>query len=674
MAFCARHSNQISLVDAMNNSFVAKLFAKFLARLSPLPPFHHAATLKSPRKLTRLISSANDYEERIASLLKRDQNDKTVLHHAASQSLDHVKVVLESFKTCCPEKLELLKANDNSGKTAFHYATRWRGGTDMLTYLIEQSLESVECVDDGGNYEELCAILNIQDNEGKTILHYASKLGLEPVQVVLESFKLGCPEKLKLLKHQDKHGVTAFHSVFENTEEHKLWRRRYKRQTAVNCKFKETMAYLLKSVQCVENTSNYDELCEILNLQDDDGKTVLHYAAERELDYVVILLKLFNPGCRQKLKLLKERNKWNETAFHIAASQRSPETLKYLFKSIDSVDEVTNYEELPKILNSQTYYDKKTVLHCAAERAVHNVQVILESFKPGCPEILELLKARDRLGKTVFHRAACYHSNDMVKCLLEAISNNDKASNCKQAHEILNLQDDDGKTALHYAAYCSPESISLILMFYDTNDSAVPRIWSVMDNLGQTFVSYVTDVETLRIFKDKLTTDMWVELVTNIDHGRSTWIHKMMMQCNIDCLDFILRSLSADVTLQLLKAEDETHSKPLDKLGHEYSDMSTHEFLRKKEISLSIIILVMELVNSFEEENWFFLVESLFAKNVDELHNTHKIPNPANRFIYHLHLLTTVTERVTYEKQLKLLGETNDLDSQLRQQAKSCRV
>ena len=89
---------------------------------------------------------------------------------------------------------------------------------------------------------------------------------------------------------------------------------------------------------------------------------------------------------------------------------------------------------------------------------------------------------------------------------------------------------------------------------------------------------------------------------------------------------------------------------------------------------MSIIILVMELVNSFEEENWVFLVESLFTKTVDELHNTHLTLNPANRFIYHLHLLTTVTERVTYEKQLQLLGETNDLDSQLRQQARSCRV
>ena len=104
------------------------------------------------------------------------------------------------------------------------------------------------------------------------------------------------PLKLKLLKCQDMLGATAFHSAFENTDKHEQWRRRGKRQTAVNCKPKETVAYLLKSVECVENTSNYDELCEILNIQDNEGKTVLHYASELGLEHVQVVLASCKPG------------------------------------------------------------------------------------------------------------------------------------------------------------------------------------------------------------------------------------------------------------------------------------------------------------------------------------------------------------------------------------------
>ena len=271
---------------------------------------------------------------------------------------------------------------------------------------------------------------------------------------------------------------------------------------------------------------------------------------------------------------------------------------------------------------------------------MHNVQKILESFKPGCPEILELLKAQDGLGATVFHSAAFYCKNDMLKCLLKAADNNYKVSSCKEAREILSLQDNDGKTVLHYAARCSPKSVCLILTFFDITDSAVPRVWDVKDYFGQTFLSHVTDVETLRIFKEKLTTDMWVEFVTNIEHGRTTWIHEMMIRCNKDCLDFILCSLSADKTLQLLKAEDDTHSIPLDRLcdglkedglrryksstneflhGHRRYNSSTNEFLQKKELSKSIIIMVMELIKGVGDNSRFFLAESIFNKTVAKL-------------------------------------------------------
>ena len=430
----------------------------------------------------------------------------------------------------------------------------------------------------------------------------------------------------------------------------------------------------------MESRSNYDELCNILNARENKGKTVLHYAAESGLDSVQVLLRLFNPGCPQKLKLLKARNKWNETAYHIAAKGGSPETLKYLLESIDSVDKVQNYKELFQILNTQTFDHYATVLHHAAQQGVCHVQVILELFKPGCPEILRLLKARNRYGGTaIIHSAAvCHQSSDGLKYLLEAISNNDEASNCKQVHEILKLQDNAGETVLHYAAHHSPECVSLILTFFDITDSAVPQVWSFKDDLGQTCLSYVTDVETLRIFKNKFTTDMWVEFVTSIEHGRRTWIHKMMMQCNKDCLDFILRSLSADVALQLLKAEDDTHSIPLEKLcdGLGRHNSSTNESLHKKELSKSIIILVMELIKGVSDDDWIFLAESLFTKTIAELGNTdwaflqglstfRAFFVASVHFNYCLHILKTVGECVSPQQQLKLLGETNGLDMQL---------
>ena len=210
----------------------------------------------------------------------------------------------------------------------------------------------------------------------------------------------------------------------------------------------------------------------------------------------------------------------------------------------------------------------------------------------------------------------------------------------------------------------------------------------------------MTDVETLRIFKEKLTTDMWVEFVTNIEHGRTTWIHEMMIRCNKDCLDFILCSLSADKTLQLLKAEDDTHSIPLDRLcdglkedglrryksstneflhGHRRYNSSTNEFLQKKELSKSIIIMVMELIKGVGDNSRFFLAESIFNKTVAKLRNIYMRNRLINnvtyyQFNYYLHILRTVVECVSPHQKLKLLGETNGLDTRLRQYAKASRV
>ena len=176
----------------------------------------------------------------------------------------------------------------------------------------------------------------------------------------------------------------------------------------------------------------------------------------------------------------------------------------------------------------------------------------------------------------------------------------------------------------------------------------------------------------------------------------------MMMTCNIDCLDFILRSLSGDVTLQLLKAEDDRHSIPLDKLCDgqflkvedgtwsifpgRYNS-STKVLLQKKELSKSIIMMVMGLIKDVGKNGWFFLAESLFNKTVAQMRNT-ALSYPASFFLwelfggvsarfifnYCLHILRTVVECVSPHQQLKLLGETNDLDKRLRQHAKSCRV
>ena len=170
-----------------------------------------AATLKSPRNRTLLIGSTYDYEERIAKFLEQDTCGKTVLHHAASRSQEHVEAILASLETGCPEMLDLLRAKDENGRTVFHYATTNKD-TETLVYL----LKSAKCVHNRSNYEELCAMLSIQDCWCKTVLHYAAGQGLDFVQIILSLFAPGSCEILELLKVQDQNGATVFHSVFES--------------------------------------------------------------------------------------------------------------------------------------------------------------------------------------------------------------------------------------------------------------------------------------------------------------------------------------------------------------------------------------------------------------------------------------------------------------------------
>ena len=147
-----------------------------------------------------------------------------------------------------------------------------------------------------------------------------------------------------------------------------------------------------------------------LNIQDNDGRTALHKAAEyNKPEAIRALLKA---GAD-----LDIQDNDGRTALHEAALQKNPEPTRALVKAGAAFDIQDN--------------DGRTALHRAAE---FNRSAVIHALA----EAGANLNVQDNEGKTALHRAAIFDLPKVIHALAEEGAN-------------LNIRDSDDKTALHRA-------------------------------------------------------------------------------------------------------------------------------------------------------------------------------------------------------------------------------
>ena len=274
----------------------------------------------------------------------------TVLHYAAKKGLLKMLKFIINHRNCN------LMATNKRGEAILHCAVEH---TKVVTYLIS------ECN---------CDPMTI-NNDGDTVLHYAAKKGL------LKVLKLIINHHNCNLIATNKWGKTILHCAMEHIK---------------------VVKYLI--VEC-----NSDPMTVI----NDDGDTVLHYAANKGL---LDLLKFMinHHHCN-----LMATNKWGETILHCAVEYT--EVVKYLIIECNC-DPMT-------VIND----DGDTVLHYAAKKGLLDLLKFMINHHH-CN-----LMATNKWGKTILHCAVEY--TEVVKYLIIEC-------NC----DPMTVINDDGDTVLHYAA------------------------------------------------------------------------------------------------------------------------------------------------------------------------------------------------------------------------------
>ncbi|WBA86408.1 ankyrin repeat domain-containing protein [Endozoicomonas sp. GU-1] len=357
-----------------------------------------------------------------------DEFGKTKLHCAAEKG-DYLELLTLSFK-------ENINQTDNNGKTALHYAAE-NGHEKCLEHLISK------------------VNMNQTDDSGKTPLHYVAEKGFK-----------SCLKELfskENINQTDKNGKTPLHyPILCEHEEflEELCKQYVKHFSPENISHALRLA-IDKDYYNKDTTELLVNRIRLEDQDDTDGKTLLHYAAEKgNINYLEkFLKKAKRQGNLEKSIKLEDHRK--RTPLHYAAEegQGHSNCLQLLL------------EELKE-------------LTCINAKDENGDTALLLAANDAC--VRELIKAKADLheknnkGITLLHRIA------MSEKSINWLKENDKCS------KDINEPDMYGNTPLHHAVFngnirflqviCEKEGKTIHKYFHTNNKQGVSPLFLTVHN------------------------------------------------------------------------------------------------------------------------------------------------------------------------------------------------
>ena len=445
-------------------------------------------------------------------------------------------IIKESLRICLSNEsttnLKILL--DNKARINYLYEDN-NGYTTLLHIIIQQGigfaffsciLEEIEKREPKSTFINEKAMIDHQNQDGKTVLHLCIEKGNKPFMEKLFSYvpninikdkfantivhlaagfcdtltaqfifdKIGTDEYSYFFQSINANGCSPLHLaasagmqqicrilllrygtplyMIDNQQQSVL----HHSLKAVNSKMRnDTLFYLLSKHRSREGNGSF------LRLQDEEGRTALHFAVFLQYEEEVSLLIIADPS------VIEICDKSSSTPLHLAITPKSSISRKRIFVKLFDILK-------PEFLNSDTHYSKgtvisqqdvngRTVLHLAIE---HSNQFALEKILSTQP----CLDIPDNEGNTILHEAVKYPSDsNSFKIIIDKI----KANFPQGLQYYLGLKNSKGFPPLHYAIVHQHFEAAKLLTeenasLYFTDYSGNVTLCAGVENLELTFL------------------------------------------------------------------------------------------------------------------------------------------------------------------------------------------
>ena len=426
------------------------------------------------------------------------------------------------------------------------------GGKTLLhQYAIADNPRTASILSKVVLSSDLLDLLDMKDRSGNTPLHYAIKeKSMRWIRAIIKTKKIKDEDKLSLLKTLNREDHSPLQLSLEDANVYKE---------------------LIEAFQLQARGSVFEA-----SISEETRATPLHMFAESQSEASILrLLELLDPAKRKEY--LMKTNYLKKTAIHLVAEKRKS---GYLLLINDLLDLLANPDDTQFDSESKlavleiTDNSKRTVFHNIAmkkEGQAHVLSDLLDSVQGlGSKRLKKLLEKADDHGKTVFHYAAepvIYDERDKHMSKEEVRYKNKQNSKellalsralaCDDLTDILRIQDESKKTALHYAV---DSCLDAVIHLTEQEDKSAKVPWSLIkevDGNGDTVFHIAAENQALDIieyFLQKFPADSKALVRDSRNKNSETILHKCGW--NDKLYETILSILSPGERLKLVKAQD----------------------------------------------------------------------------------------------------------------------